>query len=198
MIFKRRGSIGSLRKWHSREWELIARVEAGIDSRQLHGAVLEEIIAEARSRAAAEPEEASWKFILGRYLMAAGSPEEALDALEEAGLLEPQDPRIAAHLGLWYESAFQAAWGDWSNVELPAADGPAVTSHVAAFDRFEHGLRPATLAARAEECFRAALRFSLPGDDVRFLRRHIKAVQLPQMEPSEPLPIAVKPLTRAG
>ncbi|MEX2227054.1 MAG: hypothetical protein WEB52_11465 [Dehalococcoidia bacterium] len=152
------------------------KIEHAVDSDPTCAGVIAELVAECRSRALARPDEASWHFLNGRLLMAAGNPLEARDELERAALLDPRDPRITAHLGLWYEAALLAATGTTTNVELPPSVGPEVSASAARFAAIEEALSVEDLAQRSLELFEQALTFRLPRRDVQFLQRHAAIV----------------------
>jgi hypothetical protein len=200
LMFKTGGSFRSLRQSHKRERELIAFVEDSIDAGELTGGLLEELIAECRSRSVAEPQEASWRFLLGRFLTATGDPLEAHEALEAAAELDRGDPRITAHLGIWYQAAFLAVCGERANVDLPAFEaGPALTAGVASFAGIAD-VPASALASRAEALLRASRRFAMNGRDSRFIDAHVSDVRaLPiHTQAVEPTPIDVIPLSRAS
>ena len=102
-MFKRKGTVASLRAAKPRELRLLSHPDAG---------GVESLIGALRRQAFAEPAEASWPFLLGYVLMAWGDAAEARDELEAAVVLDPQDPRITLHLAFWYELALHARQGD--------------------------------------------------------------------------------------
>jgi hypothetical protein len=168
-FFKRRGSIASLVGSHPREQELIAGIEARVDAGEERRGLIEAVIAQLQALVASSPRDASWRFYLGRLMMAVGDPLEARDELEAASALDPRDPRIAAHLAIWYEAALLAACGERSNIDLPPLAGPDLCADTSRFADLDENLPPATLAARLAEWAHAALRFRLSGEDRRFL-----------------------------
>jgi hypothetical protein len=197
-LWKRRGITSSLAHVESRERELIADVERGLDAGRLSGGLLREIVAEARARTRRFPGDASWPYLLGRFLMAIGEPIEAREQLESAALLAPRDPRISAHLALWYAAAYLAASGDYTNLEMPPGAGPEITVDVRAFDRIDEPLPATALASRVTQYVDATLRFSLRAGDARMLKRHRASVALAHIEPAPSDPPALVPLSRAG
>ena len=189
-FFKRRGSIASIGSNHERERELMARIRERHDEGQEQGGIIDAMIAECRMRVASRPADASWRFYLGRFLMAAGDPVEARDELEAAALADPLDPRIHTHLGLWYEAALLAACEERVHVDLPPLAGPHLSASAGRFARLDEQLPVAALASRAEAFFEAALRFKLPSEDARYLERHLELVRTqpflaPQAEAQE-------------
>jgi len=171
-LFKSRGTASSLSATRPDEVDMVQAVEQVVDSNPNCAGVIAELVAECRSRSVARPHEPSWHFLQGRFLMAAGNPLDARDALEQAALLDPNDPRVAAHLALWYEAALLAATGATANVELPAAAGPDVSASAARFTAESDYLSVEELASRALQLFGRTLAFRLPARDVRFIRRH--------------------------
>jgi len=176
-VFKSRGTASSLSATRPDEVEMVRRVEQAVDADPHCAGLIAELVAECRSRSVARPKEPSWHFLHGRLLMAAGNPIEAREALEQAALLDPHDPRITAHLALWYEAALLAATGATTNVELPGAAGPALSASAARFAADSDALSVAEFASRALQLFDRTLAFRLPKHDVRFLRRHAAIVR---------------------
>lgn len=175
-ILKRRGSIGSLVGNHRRERVLIAWIEARVDAGLDRRSLIDALVAQLRQQAQLQPGDPSWRFYLGRLMMAAGDPAEARDELEAAAALDPRDPRIATHLALWYEAALRAACGERANIDLPPLAGPGLCADARRFANLDNELTPAALAglaARSTEWARAALRFRLPVEDQRFLHYHL-------------------------
>ncbi len=196
-MFKRKPSIQGLTRVRGSEASLIALVESRVDSGAATGGLIEEIVAECRSRVVALPADASWRFLVGRFLMAAGDPIEARDELEQAILLDPLDPRVPAHLGIWYETALVARRGGASNIDLPVLPGPVVSADASKFGLLDERLAPELLRKRSLEFFDAAARFSLPRADARFLRQHIAHTRgLPLV--SKELPENVTPMRHVG
>jgi tetratricopeptide (TPR) repeat protein len=176
-LFKPRGTVSSLSAARSEERSMVRLVEQAVDSDPHCAGVIAELAAECRSRAVARPDEASWRFLHGRLLMAAGNALEAREELERAALLDPRDPRITAHLALWYEAALLAATGMQVNVELPPAPGPDISASAIRFAAIDEPLRVEEMAERALQLFEQALRFRLPRRDLHFLRRHAANVR---------------------
>jgi tetratricopeptide (TPR) repeat protein len=172
-LFKRRGSVASLIGNHPREEQLIVGIEAQVDAGLERRSLIDAMIAQLQALAAASPADASWRFYLGRLMMAAGDPLEARDELEAAAVLDPRDPRIAAHLAIWYEAALLASCGERSNIDLPPLAGPNLCADASRFAGLDSDLPPATLAARVTEWAHAALRFRLSREDQRFLEYHL-------------------------
>jgi hypothetical protein len=176
-VFKRRGTASSLSATRPDEQSMIGAVEHAVDSDPSCAGLIAELVAECRSRSVARPNEPSWHFLHGRFLMAAGDPFEARDELEQAALLDPHDPRVTAHLALWYEAALLAATGATTNVGLPPLLGPEVSASAARFAATPEALGIDELARRALQLFEQAEKFRLPRQDLRFLRRHAAAVR---------------------
>ena len=197
-LWKRRGITNSLSHVEARERELVLDIERGLDTGRLTGGLLREIATEARARSRRFPGDASWPFLLGRCLMATGEPIEAREQLEAAALLSPRDPRISAHLALWYAAAYLAASGDYANLEMPPGAGLGITVDVRAFDRIDEPLSPAALASRLTQYVDATLRFSLRASDAEILKRHRASVALPHFDAPPSEPPALIPLSRAG
>jgi tetratricopeptide (TPR) repeat protein len=168
-FFKRRGSIESLIGNHPREQQLIAEIEIRVDTGLERRGLIEAMVVELQALAVANPRDASWRFYLGRLMMAVGDPLDARDELEAATALDPRDPRITAHLAIWYHAALLAACGERSNIDLPPLAGPDLCADASRFADLNDPLPPETLAARAAEWARAALRFRLSSEDQRFL-----------------------------
>jgi hypothetical protein len=196
-LWKRRGTTHSLSDVPRRERDLVTHVEHGIDDRVRHGGLIEEIIAECRSRILIQPNDASWRFLLGRFLMAAGEPAAAREELETAAVLCPRDPRVGAHLALWYKAAFLAASGGSANVELPGGAGPELTVDVRAFATLDEGLTTAALVSRMTQLIDATLKFSLRKADRRMLKAHRASAPRRPLDAAATTPRAV-PLSRAG
>jgi hypothetical protein len=197
-LWRRRGITSSLSHVEAREHELVSDIESALDAGRLTGGLLREIVTEARARSRRFPGDASWPFLLGRCLMAIGEPVEARERLEAAALVSPRDPRISAHLALWYAAAYFAASGDYANLEMPPGAGPEITVDVRAFNGIDEPLSPAALASRVTQYVDATLRFSLRARDAQMLKRHRASVALAHIDavPSEP-PTLI-PLSRAG
>jgi hypothetical protein len=176
-LFKPRGTAPSLTTARDAEADLVRSVEEAVDSDPTRAGLIEELMAECRSRTVARPDEPSWRFLHGRLLMAAGDPVEARDELEQAAVLDPRDPRITAHLALWYEAALFAATGAGVNVGLPSGAGPDLSADAARFAATDEYLSVELLAQRSLQLFDEALRFRLPHRDMRFLRRHAEIVR---------------------
>jgi hypothetical protein len=176
-FLKRRGSLGSLFASHARERVLLAAIEARVDGGLERRSLIEALIAQLRVQAQFQPGDASWRFFLGRLLMAVGDPVEARNELEAATELDPRDPRIAAHLALWYEAALLAACGECSNVDLPPLAGPSLCANVSRFAALVDTQPVDVLAARAAEWAAVALRFRLPEEDRRFLQYHLEVMR---------------------
>jgi hypothetical protein len=176
-MFKPRGTVNSLTVTRDEEASLVESVELAVDSDPGRSGVLEELVAECRSRSVARPDEASWHFLHGRLLMAAGDPSEARDELEQAALLDPRDPRITAHLALWYEAALLAATGAQANVDLPGVAGLDLSADAFRFAHIDEPLTVDELAKRALKLFDQAMRFRLPRRDIQFLREHVEIVR---------------------
>ena len=170
---KRRGTSNSLIGNHRRERVLLAEIEARVDAGLDRRSLIEAIVAQLRVRAQLQPGDPSWRFYLGRLMMAAGDPAEARDELEAAAALDPRDPRIAAHLALWYEAAMLATCGERSNIALPPLAGPDLCANASRFADLDEQLTPSALAGRAAEWARAALRFRLSSEDQRYLHYHL-------------------------
>jgi hypothetical protein len=197
-LWKHRGTTNSLSHVERRERDLIAHVERGIDEGIRHGGLIEEIVTECRARILIQPDDASWRFLLGRFLMATGQPADARDELEAAAMLNPRDPRVSAHLALWYEAAFLAASSGRSTVELPSGAGPEITVDVRAFGDLDEVLPAATLASRVMQLVDATLKFSLRGADQRMLKTHRASVIPAPVEAPAATPLNIVPLSRAG
>ncbi len=197
-LWKRRGTTTSLSHIERRERDLVVHVEAGIDDGSRTGGLIEEIISECRARILVQAEDPSWRLLLGRFLMAAGEPLEARDELEAAAVLNPRDPRISAHLALWYKAALLAASGERANIDLPAGPGPQLTVDVRAFAALDEVLAPATLASRVTQLIDATLKFALRGADERMLKQHRASVMLPPVDVATALPIALTSLSQAS
>ena len=197
-LWKRRGTTNSLSHIERREGDLVAHIERGIDDRTRSGGLIEEIIAECRARTLTQPEDASWRFLLGRCLMAVGEPMEARDELEAAAVLAPRDPRVSAHLAFWYEAASLAAAGGHANVELPAGAGPELTVRLSAFLDIQESLSPAALATRATAFIDATLRFALRGRDVAMLKHRRQSLMVSPIDVPAPAALTLVPNSRAG
>ena len=176
-MFKPRGTVNSLSAARDEEIQLVETVELAVDSDPTRAGVLAELVAECRSRSIARPDEASWHFLHGRLLMAAGDPSDAREELEQAALADPRDPRITAHLALWYEAAVLAAIGAQTNVDLPSVAGIDLSANAARFARADEPLTLDELSQRAMKLFDRTLRFRLPRRDVMFLRSHMEVVR---------------------
>jgi hypothetical protein len=176
-FLKQRGSIGSLISNHRRELVLIAGIEARVDSGLERRSLIEALVAQLRVQAQLQPGDPSWRFYLGRLMMAVGDPVEARDELEAAAALDPRDPRTAAHLALWYEAALLAACGDRSNIDLPPLAGPNLCADASRFADLDEQLTPAALASRVVDWAKIALRFRLSSEDQRFLQYHLEVAQ---------------------
>lgn len=196
-IWKRRGITSSLSHVEARERDLVSDVERALDAGRLHGGLIREIIAEARRRTVRYPSDASWPYLLGRGLMAVGEPGEAREQLEVAAVLSPRDPRITAHLALWYAAACLAASGDYTNLEMPGGAGPELTVHTRAFAHLDEPLSATTLASRVTQFIDATLRFSLRARDEQMLKSHRSRVTLASIDDGAPAPVALAPLPRA-
>lgn len=197
-LWKKRGTSPSLGHMHRHERELVEHVERGIDEGTRSGGLIEEIMLECRARAATRPTDASWRFMLGRFLLATGSPLEAQDELEAAAVLDPRDPRISAHLAAWYAAAFAAATGECNQVDLPAGAGPDLIADIAAFARTEERANLASLSARCLQFIEVTRKFAISGSDQRALEALRDIVRLAPVEAQATAPLAMAPMSRAG
>ena len=197
-LWKKHGTSSSLGHMQRRERELIERIERSIDEGSRTGGLIEEIVRECRARAMAQPTEASWRYLLGRFLMAAGSPLEARDELEAAAVLRPCDPRIPAHLAIWYAAAFAACTGEQLHLDLPQSIGPGLTVDARAFASIDERMNAAALSARCTQFADVALRFAMRGSDARSLKQVRASAQLDPIEAQTPTPLAIAPLSRAS
>ena len=184
-LFKRRGTFTSLISNHKREMALFAGIEARVDAGLERGSILDAAVGQLQTLAAANPTDAAWRFHLGRVLMAAGDPLEAREELEAAAALDPRDPRIAAHLAIWYQAALLALCGDLSNIDLLPLAGPRLCANARKFAEIDEIAPAATLAERCAEWAQTASRFRLASEDHDFLQYLVQSTK------DRPLPVTI-------
>lgn len=165
LFLKRKGSVRSLSSARPREAALVAEIEALVEADPYRGGLLAELIAACRARAAQSANDASWPFLLGRFLMAGGEAEEAREALRRASMLDPRDPRIALHRAIWHQAALFAACGLRENIEMPDICGPSLSADGTGFAAVSRQHPPQQLLLGAIELLDEAARYRLPPRD---------------------------------